>query len=59
MSTEAVVLHKHVRGGGVRLRMLAALVQDGRRVYPGYADVKCVQVRRRSRHQHLGCRRAP
>ena len=53
--TVAGVLHKHVRGGGVRLRMLAALVQDGRTVYPGYASVEYVQVRCRSRHQHHGC----
>ena len=39
MSTMAVVLHKHVRGGGVRLCMMAALVQDGRAVCPGYAAV--------------------
>ena len=54
MSTMAVVLHKHVRGGGVRLCMMAALVQDGRAVCPGYAAVEYVQVRCRSRHQHHG-----
>ena len=55
MSTMAVVLHKHVRGGGVRLCMMAALVQDDRAVCPGYAAVEYVQVRCRSRHQHHGC----
>ena len=56
MSTmQAVVLHKHVRGGGVRLCMMAALVQDGRAVCLGYAAVEYVQVRCRSHHQHRGC----
>ena len=54
MSTMAVVLHKHVHGGGARLCMMAALVQDGRVVYPGYAAVEYVQVRRRSRDDHHG-----
>ena len=52
--TVAGVLHKHVRGGGVRLRMLAALVQDSRTLYSGYASVEYVQIRCRSRHQHHG-----
>ena len=44
--------HKRIRGGGARLRMMAALVQSDRAVYSGYASVEYVLVRRRSCHQH-------
>ena len=50
-----MVSHKRIHGGGARLRMLVALVQDGRAMYPGYAAVEYVKIRRRSRDEHHGC----
>ena len=52
--TVDAVPHKRIHGGGARLRMLVALIQDGRAVYPGYAAVEYVKVRRRSRDEHHG-----
>ena len=43
--TVDVVPHKRIHGGGVRLRMLAALVQDGRGMCPGYAAIEYVTIR--------------
>ena len=43
------VPHKRVRGSGARLRMLLLVVQDDRRMCPGYAAVEYVKVRCRYR----------